>query len=361
MPSLLDLPTELLVEITKHYPPLFVSEVEALLHEVRVRQFVGIWVLSALSRTCRALRNIFLPAVWARVHGGPCWPARPSHPRDRPPPTGTQLTDRMKTIQKNPHIRPYIQSLSIDLREATMQNCQPIIQFIRTLRALPTLRALTILAVPIRDIFIASFEDFSFPSVVTLTLPDDLASILHCFPNIQVLNTADEWHCNRLIKAAGVHCKQLNVLNNISLHSDTNIQTYAPNVHTISIRKWLHRSSHYKVSPNEAFRSLEGMCNLSRLLVRWSLAETRSPKWDVNSQVNEIVALAKQVLQTSKASGSKELRIQHLRQLPIYSPDRFEMLLAVETLMTLDRGEWTTVIHHFPLQLSDYDLGRLSD
>ncbi|KAJ7724807.1 hypothetical protein B0H16DRAFT_1595779 [Mycena metata] len=147
----------------------------------------------------------------------------------------------MKYIQKNPHVRPYIQSLSVDLREATMNNCQPIIQFIRTLRVLPTLRSLTILGVHSRmaDIFTTSLEDFSFPSVSRLTLDDYLAPIIPCFPNIQILsNTYGSGSGGWLLRTAGPCCKQLYEIHDINFNMDplTRVLDDAPNLGSLSVQ-----------------------------------------------------------------------------------------------------------------------------
>jgi hypothetical protein len=230
MPSLLDLPTELLMEIVKSYPPLYAYDADALAHGVKIKQFYGQNALRALSQTCCTLRTIFLPALWVRVHAGPLWvlSREGSH---------KILERRMRGIQRTPYLVPYIQyefsrfsafqltkivssSLSVSFKECNMDNWQPIVQFIRVLRLLPNLRTLTILGLrhDMVSILAASCEGSLFPSVVTLALPDDLSSILHCFPNVQALTHVQHgssYYGGLKLIGAASHCNQLHTFNNL--------------------------------------------------------------------------------------------------------------------------------------------------
>ncbi|KAJ7730163.1 hypothetical protein B0H16DRAFT_1733906 [Mycena metata] len=210
-----------------------------------------------------------------------------------------------------------------------MNNCQPIIQFIRTLRVLPTLRSLTILGVHSRmaDIFTTSLEDFSFPSVSRLTLDDYLAPIIPCFPNIRILSVLDD----------------------------------APNLSSLSVWHVLCGESNRMGSFERTTRSLQSLSKLSRLLVYCYLEGSTATDGDIGGQVDEIVAVGKQLLQTSKGScGPKELRIHYFKTLK--KPDHtHEQILATELLFTIAHsdGEWTAALYNFPLQLSDYELKNL--
>ncbi|KAJ7630124.1 hypothetical protein DFH06DRAFT_1005363 [Mycena polygramma] len=219
MPSLLDLPTELLTEVVKDYPQLYTYDVDALVFGVRSRQFASSKALRALSQTCRRLRDISLPILWACIYAGPLgienfWPNNKG---------GRTLERRMKGILKTAYVAPYINSLSVNLDECDMNNAQPISRFIRVLRLLPNLRTLTIIGVPgpMNSILIASCEGHSFPSIITLAITDELATILPCFPNLQTLTNAPGNHMyfgngERLIQAAAACSAQIHTINMIS-------------------------------------------------------------------------------------------------------------------------------------------------
>jgi hypothetical protein len=111
-------------------------------------------------------------------------------------------------------------SLSVSFKECNMDNWQPIAHFIRVLRLLPNLRTLTILGLQhdMVSILAASCKGSLFPSVVTLALPDDLSSILHCFPNVQALAHVQErsvFNDGLELIGAASHCKQLHTFNNL--------------------------------------------------------------------------------------------------------------------------------------------------
>ncbi|KAJ7911092.1 hypothetical protein B0H13DRAFT_586761 [Mycena leptocephala] len=337
MPSLLDLPTELLMEIVKSYPPLYAYDADALAHGVKIKQFYGHNALRALSQTCCTLRTIFLPALWVRVHAGPLWvlSREGSH---------KILERRMRGIQRTPYVVPYIRSLSVSLKECNMDNWQPIAQFIRVLRLLPNLRTLTILGLrhDMVSILAASCEGSLFPSVVTLALPDDLSSILHCFPNVQALTHVQHgssYYGGLELIGAASHCNQLHTFNNplifgiAGLHKFDFLRKSIPHIQRLSI--WQNLDGIPADPILQGLRSLEGMDNLSELSLRYSVGDASVENPNVGSHLGKILEAGKDVLRTSKATGRKVLQIQHLT---VYSN-----VIEKETRYILEGREWVTV------------------
>jgi uncharacterized protein with von Willebrand factor type A (vWA) domain len=87
------------MEIVKYYPELL-SEVDVCLPGVDRDQFDGN-DLRALSQTCRTLRNIFLPVLWARVHAT-------LNTRVLARTRTTMLERRMRGILTTPYLVPHI-------------------------------------------------------------------------------------------------------------------------------------------------------------------------------------------------------------------------------------------------------------
>ncbi|KAJ7139100.1 hypothetical protein C8R44DRAFT_301236 [Mycena epipterygia] len=197
MISLSDFPTELLMEIIKYFPAWYDSGVDARIHGVRSLSF-GHYALRALSQTCKTLRRIFIPILWAHVNA-----------------CRRGVERRMRNIRKMPHVMPYIQSLSVRLQECTMENWQPIAQFLLVLQLLPNLRSLTILSLPsdMIPVLMKSCENMVFPSVVWLALPGNMASILHFFPNVRTLTGINS--PSNLLVAAKDSCESIHTFNDL--------------------------------------------------------------------------------------------------------------------------------------------------
>ncbi|KAJ7139118.1 hypothetical protein C8R44DRAFT_938713 [Mycena epipterygia] len=353
---LLDFPTELLMEIVKYFPAWY-SAADARIQGVHSVSF-GHYVLRAFSQTCRRLRRILLPLLWARVNA--CW-------------RGPWIENRMINIRKIPHLMPYIRSLSITLRN-TMENYQLIEQFLRALQLLPDLRSLTILDLPktMACILTTSCKDMVFPSVASLALPEKLAPILRCFPNVRTLTAVESSHDSlyKLLMAAKDCCEHIHTLNDLRLGYGSYIVNLGlretiPQVKRLTI--WRIQTfelvssgqTHSKVGASHSPQAvtcmrlgalllymlnlppLEGMDNLSELWVRHSARES-----NCHTELGKVIEAGKRVLQTSKAAGRKELRIQHLDVLDI---------IEEETLFILHGIQWTTATNYPMIQLSEHD------
>ncbi|KAF7344198.1 hypothetical protein MVEN_01710300 [Mycena venus] len=315
MPSLPDLPTELLVEIIKCYPSLYVYKADALVHGVYARQISGERPLRSLSQTCRLLRRIFLPVLWARIYAGP-W-----RKEAKPKNSGGKTVERfMRGIRRTAYVVPYIQCLSVSMQESTMQNWELIAEFIRVLRILPNLRTLTILGIPsaMMSTFCASFSEFSFPSVTSLVLPDRLAPVIRHFPNVRTLtNARDVWGDfgtgQQLLSEAEGRCKQLRTINNlVPTQTVANyIRQAIPGIQSLSI--WQTTRFYGVKEFPEFMRSIEGMDNLSELTFRYGLwLDTPETPYHL-SVLGQIAEAGKRALRTSKASRRKELCIQYMK------------------------------------------------
>ncbi|KAJ6506606.1 hypothetical protein C8R45DRAFT_970100 [Mycena sanguinolenta] len=322
MPSLPDLPPELLIEIVGHYSPLITGVptndrfsgnnalhhgryglVEGLASELDGRKelFTGNNALRALSQTCRHFRGIFLPVLWAHAHA--CftpwnWPKK----RKRTRGDYKMFMRRMIGMQKTPYILPYIRSLTVTLAECVFGNKHPIAEFVRVLDLLHNLKDLTILSIPSNMVLVLSTacEGKVFPSVERLGLEHGLAPIIPCFPNIHTLTCIWRWpEPLELLLAIKAHCPHIHTINNFSLSPKVVncLRSAVPNVRRISL--WV---DHW-----ENLSLLEGMNALSELHIYDHPTKPFIGDWQPPSS-QDIVAAAKRVLHTSKTVEPKTLR-----------------------------------------------------
>ncbi|KAJ7450282.1 hypothetical protein B0H11DRAFT_321698 [Mycena galericulata] len=246
MPTLPDLPTELLMEIVKSYDPDLLSPVAARIHGVPrtdAEQLGGNEVLRVLSQTCRALRDRFLPIYWRRVHA---YFTIRNRPKRRIRTRAKMLERRMRGIQNTPYVLPFIHSLSITLEECNMGNWQPLAHFIRVLDLLPNLRELAILQIrpEMTSIFENTCKDKVYPSIVALTLVDDLSPLLHCFPNVQALTKCTHGLSAKLLGEAKHLYNHIHTFNHFSLSTNAEycrpvvqcLRQTIPNLRCLSLR-----------------------------------------------------------------------------------------------------------------------------
>ncbi|KAF7346837.1 hypothetical protein MSAN_01822900 [Mycena sanguinolenta] len=320
MPSLSDLPAEILMEIVSYYPQLihgvptgdrFMRDKPLQAEPSNFRalegvdeSFVGNQTLRYLSQTSRRMRDIFLPMLWARFHA--CF-TRYNWPRRKIKTRAKMLERRMKGIQKTPYILPYIRTLTITLQECSMGNWQPMAEFIRVLDLLPNLKDLTILRVPSEMVAVlsTSCRGKVFPSVSQLALDNSLAPIMPCFPNIQTLTFI--WPaCIDVLVAVKDYCQSIHTINNFLLSPEVVkcLRDVIPNVKQISL--W----SYHGLSQDKLCL-LESMEALSELRIHHRPLYTYASQY-LPPLSQEIVAAAKRVLGTSKAVGRKTLCFHEL-------------------------------------------------
>ncbi|KAJ7884881.1 hypothetical protein B0H13DRAFT_2045464 [Mycena leptocephala] len=293
MPSLPDLPTELLMKIIKYYPELYL-DIDAAIYGVSSEQFDGNDVLRALSQTSHVLRGTFLPLLWARVHA--CFTVR-NRLKRKIRTRAKMLEGRMIGIRKTSYVVPHIRSLSVMLSECNMGNWQPMAEFIQVLDLLPNFQDLTIVhlsseMIPVLEV---SCRRKVFPSVLRLALNDRLAPIMPCFPYVQALTY--QWSTGvGILLLIRDYCHQIHTINNILLSTDVGLRISIPNVKRISL--WENITL-------DTLRLLEGMENLSELQIR----HHTQASWPRSPPLDDLISPARRVLATSKATGRKELRI----------------------------------------------------
>ncbi|KAJ7822361.1 hypothetical protein B0H13DRAFT_2127136 [Mycena leptocephala] len=292
MPSLPDLPTELLMEIIKYYPELYL-DIDAAIRGVSSKQFDGNDVLRALSQTSHVLRGIFLPLLWARVHA--CFTAR-NRPKRKIRTRAKMLERRMIGIRKTPYVVPHIRPAT-ELADLTIVH-------------------LSSEMIPVLEV---SCRGKLFPSVLKLALNDRLAPIMPCFPNVQALTYHWSTGVGILLAIRG-YSHQIHTINNILLSTDVVecLRISIPNVKRISL--WENITL-------DTLRLLEGMENLSELQIR----HHTQARWPRSPPLDDLIAPARRVLATSKAAGRKELRIMEYEG-PICTILQFKSVLLVDVV-----------------------------
>ncbi|KAK7055545.1 hypothetical protein R3P38DRAFT_2847741 [Favolaschia claudopus] len=300
MPSLPDLPTELLMEIVKQYPALYL-EIDALICGMAAQQFTRNDIIRALSQTCRTLRNIFLPILWERVYAVFTERTRQRKTKKR----SKMLERRMIGLRKTPYIIPHIRALSVTLEECDMDNWEPMAEFIRALNVLSSLEDLAILKVPsaMLGVFRKSMEGKEFPSVQRLAVRDMLAEIIPCFPNVHTF-TFEGYNSSHVESSNASQCSKIVTVKNF-VPSPIVLRLHVPNLKCLEF---------WRVPLNPSnLQPLEGMEALSEVRIRQyvgpstsrsSLASTKS------SSLQAFVVEARRVLQTSHAKDRKKICIE---------------------------------------------------
>ncbi|KAF8172244.1 hypothetical protein K438DRAFT_2023856 [Mycena galopus ATCC 62051] len=304
MASLLDLPTELLMEIIKCYPQLYhfpeVPTHRYILEKKHLRtlcelhgwwfreQFVGNDVLRALTQTCRLLRNIFLHMLWARLDA--FFTQRTINMK------GGILERRMIGIQQTPYVVPHIQSLIVTMAECTMDHRQPMAEFIRVLEILPNLQELTIVQVRPEMVSVMrdSFRGKVFPSVLSLAPDNRLGSIMPCFPNVQTMYIVDSPSAG-ILRATKGSCYHIHTVRHFRLSPGAiqALRAGVPNVRRLDIQ-WN--------CPLDFMPLLNGMAALSDLRIQ-HFHIPGIPGYRPRRSLEDVLSGAKEVLRSSKATA----------------------------------------------------------
>ncbi|KAJ7661968.1 hypothetical protein DFH06DRAFT_1471615 [Mycena polygramma] len=161
MPSLLDLPTELLMEIVMYQPELDV-DVDA--------------------------------DIVTYTPGGQ-------------PPIGSKEMKTTRCVRYRKPVVHYTASpflwLTVTMLECNMSNWKPMAEFIRVLGLLQNLQDLTILQVSSEMVPVleSSCHGKVFPWVLKLTLSDPFTTVIHSFPNVEVLAYYHNNYMTGILKA----------------------------------------------------------------------------------------------------------------------------------------------------------------
>ncbi|KAJ6568764.1 hypothetical protein B0H19DRAFT_1133916 [Mycena capillaripes] len=169
--SLMDLPIELLIEITSHYPFPYTpyrysrprdKELQRQRREDRLQ------ILRSLSQSCSFLRSAFLPLLWERFYEH-----RTSFRRDDATPE---------------HLFPYIKS--VHMRMVWHRDTRkPVFRFVQFLCALPNLTSLQLDPVGrgLVPTLSYAFSDVFLPTVTTLQTQPWMEAIFPSFRNVKTL------------------------------------------------------------------------------------------------------------------------------------------------------------------------------
>ncbi|KAJ7743920.1 hypothetical protein DFH07DRAFT_835141 [Mycena maculata] len=213
-PLFLNLPTEILLEITAYYH-------NTPLPYERYRRPTGDAILlgrfdmlRSLSQTCRTFRSIFLYLVWEHVEALDI-------PSDTTGRHINLLKRRMTGILKTPSLPRFVRTVLVSLR-LSAPNWNLITVFARFLQATPNLSALHIVEIYDRHagILAGRLAGQYFPSVQTLTIPSSLSRAVSSFPNLRTLICGDsfvsDYDALALLKESSKHCPSLQSLANFT-------------------------------------------------------------------------------------------------------------------------------------------------
>ncbi|KAJ7155220.1 hypothetical protein C8R46DRAFT_1117237 [Mycena filopes] len=184
--SLLDLPTELLVEIVFHYPNTFTFLSPFVRQEHTAQRQDREQVLRSLCHACSRLRNLFLPILWEQFYA--------SKPNFRAIHTQSEFSEM---------VAPYIKTVHVAMNLWSPTEMEAIFLFLDFIRSLPNLTGLQIHRVPwaIVPLLTYAFNGVRFPTVTALSVPNSLDVIFPSFPNVTHLASPEFAAGNRLIPA----------------------------------------------------------------------------------------------------------------------------------------------------------------
>ncbi|KAF7295684.1 hypothetical protein MIND_01108700 [Mycena indigotica] len=225
MLGLLDLPTELLVELPQYYPVLHCPLQADVLSTYLANDYTGVDTLCALAQTCVRLRHVFQPILWQNIY------VCPGRSNDIEGAEGRMKTDEtLAALRRVKDMHVHVRSLTVSLHECTETNRSPAVELVRFLQCIPRLRTLIITGTRTRrDIDFCnvaasmlgiSLEQMTFPSVTELTTDTDdidLMLALKSFPSLTTLNFGDGRNHSITFHLIAEYCPHIEILRNIGL------------------------------------------------------------------------------------------------------------------------------------------------
>ncbi|KAF7313018.1 hypothetical protein MKEN_00986700 [Mycena kentingensis (nom. inval.)] len=316
MPSLLDLPNELLCEITDYFP-VFVAVPEADFLGITANEYDREDVLRALSRTCVRLRSVFLPLLWARVHAVFTQRRQRRKPRTREKAVETRLA----ALRRATDLHDYVRYLAVTMDECTPDNWHGMVELIRVLSVLPNLRRVVLsgMAQYAGSLLASSVAEKHFTSVTELYishLSTNHVAILSAFPNVRELGVKDNNNGMNavLVKAIADILPGLTVMKNVMLSGAS-----AADVATLSAIRESFRSLQKitikgRIVP-ETLHALAPLPALRELTIRY-----RTPQsWEKDVPTPEaLTAAGREVLSrcgrggTTHAQPERVLRMEYV-------------------------------------------------
>ncbi|KAJ7617166.1 hypothetical protein FB45DRAFT_1063683 [Roridomyces roridus] len=223
--SLVDLPTELLVEIVSYYPHPheFLSPLlrhEHGLQERKDRQ----QVLRSLSQTCGVLRRLFLPALWERLEVS----------------KGSLLREEAVSSEVSTSLLSYVKSIHVSTAEWPASDIEPIFLLVNLLKALPNVTGLQIyhnIAWELVAAFAYAFAEASFPSITELAVPDVLEQMFPSFPNVKTLACPAIYAHSRVLSPAQQYFPHLEGISGLRLSKMliNQVRQHLPKLRAISV------------------------------------------------------------------------------------------------------------------------------
>ncbi|KAF7304151.1 hypothetical protein MIND_00646800 [Mycena indigotica] len=231
MPSLCDLPNELLTEFARYYPALYCPlQADAMPLGTQANDYTGVDTLRALAQTCVHLRAVFQPLLWrdASLYFEPRKPGRyggTGRRRER------KAERKLAALRRAVDVHGYIRSLTVTLHECTVDNWHPVVELARVLQCLPRLVTLVITGIRASagsaknlcaSLMKTAFDGKTFPSVKDLTTDTndtDIVLALESFPRLTALNMGDMAIQIRVgdLRLIAEYCPHIERLHNIWL------------------------------------------------------------------------------------------------------------------------------------------------
>ncbi|KAJ7063990.1 hypothetical protein C8F01DRAFT_1130048 [Mycena amicta] len=325
MPSLLDLPTELLHELPQYYPDLYSNLQAHIMGLVQPHQYERVDALRALSQTSVRLRAVFLPMLWSHARAY----FTPRNPRRKPRTREKMVENRMAALKRATYLHPHVRSLTVTMEECTVDNWHGMVEFIRVLGVLPNLMNLGIGGLGAYSISLlsTSLAGQSFPTVTALSAYLTPSSIptLRSFPNLHTLTFGADGTPPDTYASIGAAMPQVTTLNNVFLPANRDLATEFIRTIQHGFPQLQKISLHGNIYP-AALQALEHLPSLCYLSVR-----SRIPlEWEQPLPPNlkaEIITAAKNALRSSLATGRKVLRVEHQRAANDGFVDKVDMFI----------------------------------
>ncbi|KAJ7150731.1 hypothetical protein C8R46DRAFT_1123988 [Mycena filopes] len=289
--SLMDLPTELLVEIVSHYSNHFTFLSPFVRHEYTAQRQDRQQALRSLSQSCSRIRHVILPILWEEFDA-----SKPNF----------QAIYTQSEFAKS--VAPYIKSVHVSMKLWSPAEMEDIFLFLEFLRTLPNLTGLQIQRVPwsIVPILTYAFNGVRFPTVTALSVPNSLDVIFPSFPNVAQLASPELSAGNRLIPAAAESLPKLEGIAGLRLakmlapQSGNFVKALSaafPHLRVLSVATSFPAESVEPVEP--FFEYLRVFTNLSSLAV----------VFDFNKDTLPLEALIEGAKAVLRASRSREVKL----------------------------------------------------